>query len=980
MPPAADERTWNEVREILDAEIAALPERYRLPLVLCYLQDATHDEAARQIGCPVGVLRGRLDRGRERLRRRLARYGLPLAAPILVVGVPSPVPAALAARTVLVAMTRAETAPSALVAFGRLALRWRAVSVAPVVALVAFAIGAAIQPNDAPPASAPLPHAPGAVTAAPEPAVDALGDPLPPGAIARLGSARFHHGDNVQRVIVGADGKLVASEAWGYKMWAADTGKAVPLWGGLKKRVLEGDWVVLVPAGEGLAAVVQEQTGTRLVDPTTGARLRTLPPIKPFPLTPGIAPNGKTLVAVHQVRAPGDNRSTLRVWDAGTEQWTDLDRAPGNPHQNAFYFSADSKTLAYHMLDGAVDVWDLSAGKCVLRLPATRPQALEPVALSADGGLLARHAAAKLQVWNVKTGKELPAMADPPELFGYGELAFSPDSKVLVGTKDQFTIRLWDVVAGKKLRDISSHSSMLRSVVLSSDGKRLYAADGNGVCVWDPATGKPLDDTGGHRYTIAAAAWSPDGKQLVSGGGYTDNIARVWDPNTGRKMSELVGHKSGVESVAYSPDGAVLATGSQDGTARLWDPTTGKELHSFAARDGMVYALAFTPDGRFLVTGGRKALHVWDVAERKEARSLPTTGLLVTQITFLRGNRSVLVLDNKSGARLIDFATGREDVQPMAGAEGRAAIPVWSGNGHLANVDMDGTTHVIDASTGREILAFSGPARDPDQPHYRGIMGLTVAPDGRTVALAHRRSVVRAHEIATAVDRLGEVRVYEVASGTERLRFAGHVDDVMGVRFSPDGTRLCSFAADRSLLIWDVTGARLAPAPAPSGADAAWADLMSADAGKGFAAIRSLVADPPTALLLVSAGVKPAPAADPKVVAELIAKLGSDGFAEREGASKELAALAPTAIKQLRDAAGKSDSPEVRKRLTELVLGASGPKLSGDRLRAARAVEILERIGTSEAQKVLAGLAAGAPGAMLTEDAVAALARVKRKK
>jgi hypothetical protein len=120
--------------------------------------------------------------------------------------------------------------------------------------------------------------------------------------------------------------------------------------------------------------------------------------------------------------------------------------------------------------------------------------------------------------------------------------------------------------------------------------------------------------------------------------------------------------------------------------------------------------------------------------------------------------------------------------------------------------------------------------------------------------------------------------------------------------------------------------------------------------------------------------------ADPKTVTDLIGKLGSVEFAEREGASKKLAALAPGVIDQLRAAAEKSDSPEVRGRLREILSGVSETKLSGDRLRAVRAVEILERIGTPKAQKVLASLAAGAPGSALTEDAAAALSRSKRKK
>src|SRR5262245_31137356 len=81
---AADEVTLREACACLDAELAALPETYRLPIVLCCLQDLTYEAAARRAGCSVGALRGRLERGKDLLRRRLARHGLPLAAPLLL--------------------------------------------------------------------------------------------------------------------------------------------------------------------------------------------------------------------------------------------------------------------------------------------------------------------------------------------------------------------------------------------------------------------------------------------------------------------------------------------------------------------------------------------------------------------------------------------------------------------------------------------------------------------------------------------------------------------------------------------------------------------------------------------------------------------------------------------------------------------------------------------------------------------------------
>ena len=74
------ETTWQDLRPILDEEIQRLPEKYRLPIILCYLQGQTNDEAARLLNCPRGTIATRLARARERLRTRLLRRGVSLSA------------------------------------------------------------------------------------------------------------------------------------------------------------------------------------------------------------------------------------------------------------------------------------------------------------------------------------------------------------------------------------------------------------------------------------------------------------------------------------------------------------------------------------------------------------------------------------------------------------------------------------------------------------------------------------------------------------------------------------------------------------------------------------------------------------------------------------------------------------------------------------------------------------------------------------
>jgi RNA polymerase sigma factor (sigma-70 family) len=89
--PAVSDPTADDTRGLLDEEVGRLPEKYRLPVILCYLEGLTNEQAAERLGCPKGTVLSRLSRARERLRQRLARRGLDLSAalPAVAPAVPS---------------------------------------------------------------------------------------------------------------------------------------------------------------------------------------------------------------------------------------------------------------------------------------------------------------------------------------------------------------------------------------------------------------------------------------------------------------------------------------------------------------------------------------------------------------------------------------------------------------------------------------------------------------------------------------------------------------------------------------------------------------------------------------------------------------------------------------------------------------------------------------------------------------------------
>lgn len=214
---------------------------------------------------------------------------------------------------------------------------------------------------------------------------------------------------------------------------------------------------------------------------------------------------------------------------------------------------------------------------------------------------------------------------------------------------------------------------------------------------------------------------------------------------------------------------------------------------------------------------------------------------------------------------------------------------------------------------------------------------------------------------------------------------SGQRGHVTGSAISPDGKTLYSGSTDTTILAWDIGRLSKEPTPAPAAELASkemetlWTDLAGTDAVQAYRSILKLASAPKQSIALLRGRLAPVLGVDAKKIDQLLADLGSSNFKTRTQATAELSALGELALPTLQKAFASPVSLEAKRRMEPLIHKLMSGTLTAGRLRVVRAVEVLDKIATPEARQIVAALAKGAPGALLTREAQAVVERIDRE-
>lgn len=657
-------------------------------------------------------------------------------------------------------------------------------------------------------------------TSAPAPLPKVLfDDPLPQGAIARLGTTRLRCDQLINSLAVAPNTEfIVTASADVIQIWDSKTGKEQ------SKFQFDDRWMALSPDGATLATTGKyDDLGIRLWDIESKALIReiNLGDIKTRTGYTGrsgqrlhnvaFSPNGKLLAVASFVEKQQGmpmyaSYRALHLIDLKTGEEIRHFSFDDNPSlwPVRFRFSPDGHSIA---VIGGKD-----SRVCILttddmQIMQKFGNGAWDVTFSEDGQYLGVANYKQTQVFDCKEWKQRQSIpATEYAKHGGGTVALTPDGKLVarVGDASDAFARLWETKSGAIIRKLLNYyRADAAALEFVNNGQNLVCGSDKLIRIWDIPQGTESVLGNTFRGKLHSLAYSPDGNYLAFCG--EDPGIRIHDAST-RKLLYWVGRDEFVRRVAFSPDSQLLA--SVGHSLRLWKTITGDKIWSRDPDKGhskyfskSPTSVTFLPSGRRLMTGGYDGLlRLWDTTTGAHLKKYE-----LTQPLPPNGRPLILDLMMLPEMKLIANYGGRFCLWDL---KTEKIVSAFSGSSYTNDI---GTP--LAATANGSVIAYEGSLQRKNQATQQGVVLRNL--QSQDVAQLLRKAPPHSHEnlsvafsptqplLAIGGSR-DVVSLWNVDTHQEVAKLEGHTDFISALAFSPDGKELASASWDGTVLFWDM--------------------------------------------------------------------------------------------------------------------------------------------------------------------------------
>lgn len=469
----------------------------------------------------------------------------------------------------------------------------------------------------------------------------------------------------------------------------------------------------------------------------------------------------------------------------------------------------------------------------------------------------------------------------------------------------------------------------------------------------------------------------------------TDQTIRQWDLKTNQQQAILYESASTITSTAMSPDGAFLAIADRSSKIKLLR-LMDKQTIQLNTNFNSITKLAFTNDGlRLHIAGlGRDAYQIWDVKQQKVltsriARQDFTCLNISTHAQYATWQQSNSATNGELNRQLFLQATADSPISVDS-----EAVQLMNNPYSIAITEMSPSGYLMVASTAEEkrygIRPYSNSEGlslwESSSGQFIRMINrscprtIAFSPNNRRIALSGNTNQV---QVFSEQNSVRDTELWDVIHGTKESTLPVTSS---ALQFSSCGKYLYTGDIHGTILIWPLPVKQHPKATTTFNQmdEERWWINLSMDAELAYLAIQQMVTVPTQTVQMVKQRMKPIPPLEPNGISALIRQLDDSRYAVRERATKQLMDLQEIPIPDLLNVMNGKLSLEAKTRV-ELILKNFATRKGGGSLQR-RVVYCLEQIGTPQAITLLEEWSTSEKRSCLAIESIAALTRLKRLK